>query len=382
MNIKNIILTSLFAVGCISASAQQEVKKEEVFQPHWYGGVQVGMQHTLGEIDWSDLNSLNAQLTAGYQFTPIWGARIALDGFQSKAGTAKYVANPLSKQYQWSWNFIAPTVDATFNVTNALFGFNPDRKVDFSVFAGIGANFAWGNDEAKDAHNAIQKEPAFQNAVKIDKSCPNRLLWEDSKAFFVSQFGADVDYNINRNLSLGLEFSSNMVGDAYNSKKAGNIDWYFNTLLGVKYKFGETTKVRYTTIEDPCPARVEYIHDTIYVQIEAPAKDMKEPIRRDIFFVLRGTKIDDAQLPKIQDLVSYLYKYPESTISITGYADRGTGNPRINVGYADKRAKAVANMLAEKFGIARSRMIVTSKGDTEQPFSENDSNRVSICIAE
>lgn len=379
MNIKNIILTSLFAVGCISASAQQEVKKEEVFQPHWYGGVQVGFQQTLGEIDWSDLNSLNAQLSAGYQFTPIWGARLAIDGFQSKAGTP--ASKGLSREYQWSWNFIAPAVDATFNVTNALWGFNPDRAIDFGVYAGLGLNFAWGNEEAKDAHIAMQKDPLF-HANNFDKSCPNRKLWEDSKMLPVVQWGANLDYNVNRNLSVGLEASWNFVGDSYNSKKAGNVDWYFNTLLGVKYKFGETTKVRYTTIEDPCPARVEYVHDTIYVQIEAPAKDLKEAIRRDIFFVLRGTKIDDAQLPKIQDLVTYLYKYPESTISITGYADRGTGNPRINVGYADKRAKAVADMLAEKFGIARSRMIVTSKGDTEQPFTENDSNRVSICIAE
>lgn len=382
MNIKNIILTSLFAVGCVAASAQQEVKKEEVFQPHWYGGVQVGFQNTLGEIDWSDLNSLNAQLSVGYQFTSLWGARLALNGFQSKAGTGKMLSQRLNKDYQWSWNYIAPTVDVTFNVTNALFGFNADRKVDFSVFAGLGVNFAWGNEEAKDAHLAIQKDPKFF-AHLLDSSCPNRLLWEDSKSFFLGQFGADVDYNITRNLSVGLEFGANMVGDAYNSKKAGNADWYFNTLLGAKYKFGETTKTRYTTIENPCEPRVEYIHDTIYVEVKVPVvDDKKETIRRDIFFVLRGSEIAQAEWSKINDLVAYMLKYPESKISITGYADRGTGNPRINVGYAEKRAKVVADTLADKYGIARDRMIVTSKGDTEQPYSENALNRVSICIAE
>ena len=42
----------------------------------------------------------------------------------------------------------------------------------------------------------------------------------------------------------------------------------------------------------------------------------------------------------------------------------------------------VADILTKKYGIAASRIMVDSKGDTVQPYEQNDLNRVSICIAE
>ena len=64
----------------------------------------------------------------------------------------------------------------------------------------------------------------------------------------------------------------------------------------------------------------------------------------------------------------------------TGYADVETGNPRINMFYSQGRAAGVAKALTDA-GIDAERITVDAKGDTVQPFSENDKNRVSICIA-
>ena len=44
------------------------------------------------------------------------------------------------------------------------------------------------------------------------------------------------------------------------------------------------------------------------------------------------------------------------------------------------QAQAVANALVAR-GIAADRISTAGKGDTEQPFSVNDENRVSVCIA-
>ena len=74
-------------------------------------------------------------------------------------------------------------------------------------------------------------------------------------------------------------------------------------------------------------------------------------------------------------------KYPTKSISISGYADKGTGNPKINQGYAKQRADKVAKILQQK-GIAASRMTVNSYGDTVQPFAENDKNRCVIVVGE
>ena len=97
------------------------------------------------------------------------------------------------------------------------------------------------------------------------------------------------------------------------------------------------------------------------------------------FYKIRLSDPDpDAVLNKI---VSWCNKYPQKGISIKGYADRGTGNPKINVGYAKARAEKVAKALQDK-GIAASRMTVESFGDTVQPFDENDRNRCVIVVGE
>ena len=74
-------------------------------------------------------------------------------------------------------------------------------------------------------------------------------------------------------------------------------------------------------------------------------------------------------------------KYPNAKINITGYADKKTGNARINDRLSKQRSEAVAKALQEK-GIAADRISISAKGDTVQPFSVNEENRVSICIAE
>lgn len=384
MNFKKVIFSTLLAAGCFVASAQQEVKTEYVFNPHWYGQLQLGMQHTLGEVDFGDLNSFNFQAAVGRQFSPVWGARLTVGGMNSKAGID--LKNTIQYKDTWSWNYIAPTLNATFDVTNAIWGFNPNRKVSFGVFAGAGVNFAWGNDDAAAVNNALTakweaKYPGDADVKKMAASENVGHLWDDSNMFLVGQFGANLDYKVNDNLSLGVEFNSNIVNDHYNSKHAPNCDWYFNTLVGAKYAFGKTYEVRTTVLEPTIVT--EYIHDTIYVEVKVPEiiKE-RESIRRDIFFVIRGSQVAKSEMPKVEDIVAYLNKYPDAKVSVTGYADKGTGNPKINIGYAEKRANKVADILANQFGISRDRMVVDSKGDTVQPYEQNNLNRVTICIAE
>ena len=88
------------------------------------------------------------------------------------------------------------------------------------------------------------------------------------------------------------------------------------------------------------------------------------------------------EMKKVKDIADYLNKYPKATVKITGYADKGTGNAKINASLGERRAQAVVDALVNDFGISASRIKADSKGDTEQPFKEDVLNRVSICIAE
>ena len=382
MKIKNILLSGVVAMGCISASAQEADKTVNVFNPHWYVQAQIGGQYTLGEVGFGKLLSPNAQLGVGYNFNKVVGARLSFNAWQSKAGQ-KVISDGATTTYKWKWNYIAPMVDATFNLTNLFCEYNPNRLVEVGVFGGIGANIAWGNNEAKDAREAILATPGSKNLEGYDKTAmPLENLWTGSKTRFVARVGANVDFRVSDRVKLGVELSANTLSDKYNSKKAGNPDWYFNALVGVKVALGET----HTTKVIPAPKPVEKIIERI-IEKPAPApapkvesKVVEENFRRDIFFPIGNTNIAKSQTTKIAEIVKYMKENPDAKITLTGYADKGTGSAAFNDKIAARRAQTVYNTLAAK-GVAKSRMIKKSMGSRVQPFEENDMNRVTICIA-
>lgn len=375
MKLNKVILSGVVALSCVSASAQEADKTVNVFTPHWYAQAQIGGQYTLGEIGFGKLLSPNVQVGVGYNFNQVVGARLSLNTWQSKAGQ-KFDGNT----YKWKWNYVAPMVDATFNLTNLFCEYNPDRLVEVGVFGGIGANIAWGNDEAADAQAAILKNEAATEALKYGAT-PLENLWDGTKTRFVARVGANVDFRVSDRVKLGVELSANTLSDKYNSKKAGNPDWYFNALVGVKVALGET----HTTKVIPAPKPVEKIIERI-IEKPAPApapkveSKVEENFRRDIFFPIGNTNIAKSQSTKIAEIVEYMKENPDAKITLTGYADKGTGSAAFNDKIAARRAQTVYNTLAAK-GVAKSRMIKESKGCRVQPFEENDMNRVTICIA-
>ena len=384
MKIKNILLSGVVAMGCISASAQEADKTVNVFNPHWYVQAQIGGQYTLGEVGFGKLLSPNAQLGVGYNFNKVVGARLSFNAWQSKAGQ-KVISDGATTTYKWKWNYIAPMVDATFNLTNLFCEYNPNRLVEVGVFGGIGANIAWGNNEAKDAREAILATPGSKNLEGYDKTAmPLENLWTGSKTRFVARVGANVDFRVSDRVKLGVELSANTLSDKYNSKKAGNPDWYFNALVGAKIALGQT----HSTKVIPAPKPVEKIIERI-IEKPAPAPVPKtetkqeavdENFRRDIFFPIGNSNIAKSQTTKIAEIVTFMKENPDAKITLTGYADKGTGSAAFNDKIAARRAQTVYNTLAAK-GVAKSRMIKKSMGSRVQPFEENDMNRVTICIA-
>ena len=378
-------MTAALLAGCFTASAQQpqaapQTAKDsiEAFNPHWYVQAQIGGQYTLGEVKFGDLLSGNFQLVGGYNFTPVWGLRLALNTWQSKGGTDLTYLELGEKT--WKYNYIAPTFDVTCDLTNWILGYKANRVFNFGLLAGMGLNIGWNNDEACELKAQILGMPFTDPAHQMSE------LWCGTKARFVGRVGAYADFRVSRRVSLGLEVNCNATSDHYNSKKAGNADWYFNALAGVKVRLGKVNKK--VAVEKQEPVVVEKIVEKIVekpvekIIVKEPEPQKRETLRRDIFFTLRGSDVSRTEMAKVEDVVAYLNKYPEAKVSVTGYADRRTGNPKINVGYAQRRAQVIANLLTGRYGISPTRVMVDSKGDTVQPYEQNDLNRVTICIAE
>ena len=376
MKIKNILLSGVMAMSCLVANAQDAPKTEYVFNPHWYVQGQIGAQYTLGEVKFGDLISPNIQLGVGRQFTPIWGARFSINAWQSKGGINEYSWADGAKvgKEKYNWKYIAPMVDGTLNLSNALCGYNPTRTVSVGLLAGIGLNVGFSNDDAV----ALAATTAEHNHGSENLN----YAWDGTKVRFVGRVGANVDFRIDDAWSIGIEANANVLSDNYNSKKAGNGDWYFNALVGVRYNIGKTYSTR--TITPPAP--VEKIVERIVEKIvEVPAKTEERvkggKLRREVFFTIGKNQISQDGFNKIQEVVDFMKKYPEATVTVTGYADRGTGSAKFNDRIAARRADVVETELVNR-GIARDRIVKSSKGSRVQPFNDNDMNRVTICIAE
>jgi len=374
-------LVAALAFASLSATAQtkkvvdrvdqrtvQELDHQDVikkFKSHAFITLQGGAQYTLGEAKFKDLISPNVQLGIGYQFNPWFAARIQGNGWQSKGGWNSYAQHPFT--YTYKWNYVAPGLDLMFDMTNLIGGWNPNRFLSVVLFVGGGANIAWKNDEA----NAIAANVQQLDGYKLE------YLWDGTKVRPFGRGGLQLGFRLSDAVSLLLEGNANILGDKYNSKKADNPDWYFNALAGLRINLGKT---RATETKDVY--RDVVVYDTIYKYIQEPVIPQKEQIRRDVFFTINSTVITDAEMQKVKEIAEYLNKYPEAKVVVSGYADKGTGNERINARLAAQRADVVVNTLKKDYGIAENRITYDSYGDKVQPFEENDLNRVSICIAE
>ena len=381
MKMKKAILSCLMLMAGLSVSAQeQKGTTEYIFEPHFYIQLQGGARYTTGETDFGKLISPTIQGAIGYQFNKALGARLGVNAWESKGG---YDITELNYKKDYKFTSIAPALDLTLNLSNLIFGVGPKNHWDFGAFIGVGLNI---RSEASNDVKAISNEVNGLAHYDLYNWAPmpdGKNGTEDylkSGVFVTGRAGVFVDYKITDALAIGLEVNGNMLSDKFNYKKAGNPDSYFNALLGLKYNFGPTYTTKF--IPDPEP-QIEYVEKIVEKIVEVPAPaPVIEPIRRDVFFLINKYNIRESEEQKVKDIVDYMRQNQTAKVMVTGYADAGTGNDKINDRLAAQRADAVVKMLTEKYGIAADRISYDSKGARVQPFADNDSNRVSICIAE
>ena len=366
MKLRNSLTAIVLGLSTLAAVAQtgpQNLRiKEEgktVFNPHWYMQAQAGASYTVGEASFGDLISPAAGLYVGYQFTPLWGLRAGVSGWEAKGAWA-------SPKEVYKYNYLQGNIDATLDLGNLFCKYNPKRFFNPYMFLGVGVNGAFNNDEAiliNEAGHRLQ------------------YLWWKRKTTFVGRGGLGASLRLCDHVYLNLEANANVMSDHYNSKKAGNPDWQFNALAGFTIKFGKTHKKTEPVYYDPEPVRPAPAPAPVVEPEPEPAPAVKaDPLQKDIFFTIGSAKIRQTEEGKIQELVAYLNNHQDAKVEICGYADKGTGYAGINKRWSERRANAVADALKAQ-GISADRITIDFKGDTVQPFSANNDNRVCICIA-
>jgi outer membrane protein OmpA-like peptidoglycan-associated protein len=374
MTKKNLLFVISFLASTLLALAQND--NEVSFKQHWFIQLQGGASHTLGEGAFSKLNSPAAAGNFGYKLSPVLGLRAGVSGWQAKGG------DEYQSTSHYKFKYLQGNLDALFNVVDLFSTYNPKRLLNPYVFAGIGFNHAYDNDQAVSLNTSGYALP---------------YVWNPNKNFFAGRGGVGLDIRISDIVAFNIEGNANILSDKFNSKSGSNPDWQYNVLAGFTIKLGKSYKKQATppqpiaepqppvkeeppvVKEEPKPVVKEEPKPVAKEEPKPIVKAAPETIQQNIFFKIGSSKIDKTELPKIGELIDFLNKYPNSNIEITGYADKETGSPEINLTLSEKRAEAVAKYLKEK-GISAGRIKTSFKGDTVQPFESPEESRVAIAI--
>ena len=367
----NIALVVALLCGVTTAKAQNDDK--DYLYPHNFISVQGGAQATLTHYGIGDLITPQVALSFGRFFNSKVGVRLHMQGWKINGGFLAERFDGLNSESKYGFNGLTGDLDLLMNMSNIL---NPNRMNDlwnWYLIAGVGVNHTWGYDEFNEIINKmtyyIGPEP-----------CGTK------HSTFNGRFGTMFEYNVSDKLALNLELDANYKNDEFNLKRNWDPDWQIQALVGVKVRFGMKKKVvipepEPVVYEEPAPAPKPEPKPIVKPEPKPQPKPVvkDEPLNEVFYYNIRLSDPDPDRI--LNRIVAWHSKYPKKTITISGYADKGTGNPKINQGYAKARAEKVANALYNK-GVAREVMVVNSYGDTVQPFEENDRNRCVIVVGE
>jgi len=417
--IVGFFITLVLSAVVISVAAQndqnalRDVVERDAYGDNWFislgGSANLLTAEQDKEASWTDRIKFGGAFTVGKWFTPDFGARIqvmggSLRGFNfsnhiapgyylpdhtdypmggsprdpANANDYKFVKNGFWQDF----NYATTTFDLMANFTHLMRGHYVERNfIDVIPFVGFG----WIH--------------AFDNKV----TTPNFN-------HFVVKFGARVNFNITDNFAIYLEPQANGTEqefDGYAGTALG--DGIVNLGLGVQYTFNKKFTTLYQVVrltadeidrlnrkinnnrylienQQDILERQQNLLDRLEKCCEENEKAPVSQIIDDtgclpeyIRFSLDMYKIEPTEQRKIAEVADYLKKSLDSKLLIIGYADRQTGNPRYNLALSQKRVDAVAAEL-KRLGINANRIVAEWKGDKEQPFPQNEWNRVVVMV--
>ena len=413
MTIKNLVVAVVFFTVTVPVMAQEstvsEDKKSDAGK-NWFisagasGNLLVGEQdNEYGNL--GDHVRLGGELSIGKWFNPNFGMRTqfmlgGLKGFnfyEHKGGEytrsdrdrdsypAGYYKGTLKAAgdagFWQQFSYGTATIDLMANLTNLFRGYYREAPIEFIPFVGIGFIHA----------SKSETNPTFNNIV--------------------GKLGMRVNFNLNSQFAIYLEPQANFTSaefDGYVGNR--NMDAIGNVMAGVQFNinknFAKATTLSQTEV-NMLNQRINEQYSVIENQqtiLERQQKMLQEmenkpPKQKDgqkpvvetgvgseskylpdyIRFGLNSANIDFSEKHKVEDAAAYLKANPESKLLLIGYADKQTGNSKYNYNLSCKRVENVASQL-KNLGINSNRLIIQCIGDKEQPYDQNEWNRVVIMV--
>ena len=388
MNVK-VLALSLAGVLALSANAQEVTSdyaqttpaKEVAFKTggKWFLTLQGGVNNTFSVTgrtvndNWNvgEWLGYNAGLGIGTWWNPYFGTRLMIEW--------NWLRNPyvgmVNDEYPLAHN-LNPHIDFLFDMSNFWAPYNADRVFHFVPFVGLGY---------------LGTQRVFQEQANTDMYLED---WNFIHSFGVNA-GINLDFNFTRNFALSIT-PSVAIGNVFeNTTIDGTYEPNeFIAKLTAGLTFGLNNKV-FEAVEPMDYDLLNSLQSEINSLRSQNAELSKRPVRCPecpdqvvapaatpapqgvVYFRIDSSKIDKNQFINIYQVAEFV-KSTNTPITVTGYADVETGNPDYNMSLSEKRARNVADVLIEEYGVPSDLITIDYKGDTVQPFETNAWNRVVI----
>ncbi|NLD23534.1 MAG: OmpA family protein [Bacteroidales bacterium] len=373
-----LLFTALVAFS-ISAQEVQNVSQGTVYlknkgSDNWYMGLGGGtnLYMTKGENDadanFGDRLGWMGQLEIGRWNSPNWGARLVIDG-----GQINFVADGLDPERNW----VGGHLDLMYDVTNAWGTYNPDRVYSLVPYLGIGYMYGldgdWkkpnpDGDMFKSQNQTLTYNVGLINNFKLSNSVALfvELGWRVmQESFDGSPTSGDYDYDSMFTGTAGIKFG---LGGKQDFTPAELMDYNLINDLNSQINRLRAENEQLRQRPESCPECPE-VQPTVTEAVYVP---------NVVFFRINSSTIDRGQQVSVYNTAEYMKANDSAKVNIVAYADRQTGTPEYNFALSERRARAVADALINDHGINSDRISIDWKGDTEQPYAENDWNRVAI----
>ena len=337
------------------------------FWDNWFVSAGFGGQIIFGnhdkQVKFFDRIAPALDIAVGKWFTPGIGVRLMYSGLSVKGATQKEghgefpthstgVDVPgkggdgywLMKQ---KFDFYNLHLDALFNMSNILCGYNEKRVYNCTPYLGLG----WAR------------------------------VWESPQSMEVSaNVGILNSFRLNDALNLNLDIRGAYVSDRFDGELGGRWgEGIWSATVGLTYRFKQRGWGRSKTIvrthdrQRELKAMQDKLND-MQAQLAQRKRDSITVVRTLAAANFVIFKIDTWDLTNESRVQLGLFAEtikkadPNAVYIITGYADKGTGSIERNVILSKNRARVVYECLVNEFGVPKKQLRVDHKGGVDNMF--------------
>lgn len=335
---------------------------------NWFISVAGGASILLGDenskADFGNRLNFAPQFSFGKWFNPYLGFRAQLNGGILHG----FYQNDKDATMMQHNKYAAAHVDLLWDVTN-FWGVYNEKKV-FRLIPWVGFGYAQRFKTTKSAEFARSESPTLNAGILTAFRLSNRV-------------------------DLNVEVQGSLLNEQFNRVSMNHLsDGIVQLSAGMTFKLGKTN---FEVLEPMDYALLNDLNNQINSLRSINDELSKRPVScpeceevvttvvnnyvdNVVYFRLNSSKIDKNQQISIYNTAEFM-KGNNAPIKVIGYADKNTGNSKYNMGLSEKRAKAVAKELIEKYGINSNQISIEWRGSDQQPYSENNWNRVVIMTA-